>query len=892
MLGRVRRSSFFGRDADLTRLATLLADHRLVTVTGAGGVGKTRLVEEARPFLREVYGDEVVFVPLADVDRQADPAVISAELGMRSPEAFAMSHCDGSALLVLDNCEHLAHAAAEFVARLLDAGDAVSVVATSRIPLGIPDERVLVLDPLDLPTADDPEPLGSPSTALFVERSAAIGGRWDRTDEAIAAVCEICRRVDGLPLAIELAASRTRALSPVEILTLMDRRLDALQAPRPGRPARHSSVRAAIDVSVDALDTETVGFLDRVAVFVGAFDLHLAHSVAGPRADDRLHTIDLVGRLVDASLLVAEPVGDQTHYRLFELVRDYCIESLHDTDAWESSNERLTDVMVAEADRLLGLAATSWSGDLVRQLGDRFYDFAHAVRWCIEHDVDAARAQRLFIALYAGIHLSRSTEVRVLGEQLLVRWPDTQAPLRGEVLAVLATAHTMASRYDTGAELASAALATRDVSALGRVVAHRTAMLAAMSTGDLTSAREHAASGRNEAVSAGLAPFERELRGFEAAILDRTGCDREAAALAAEAVAVSAAADDPVTEIWARLVSAMIAMRGNEFDKARAQLEAARRSSVSAKDQWWGGSLLRAEGYLAALDGDRGGAWEASRPTWRTAVERAARFGDVGELALTLQAAATVAERAGRADVAGALLDAAPATTEMTVLPSPFEEPAARAPVRRASTDNSIVGLRRAIDVLGAAEPQVAVHEPSNLGASMRRDGDVWLITYKRSSVRVRDLKGLHDLAALFERPGQEIHCLELMGAAHVQESTGAVVDSRARKEYQGRIIDLQTEIDDARAANDLVRAERAEGELDALVQQLSEAFGIAGRARGRGSSAERARTAVTYRIRAAIRRLADMHPELARHLDNAVRTGTWCSYRPDVETVWSVQRT
>src|SRR3954447_20913925 len=133
MLGRVRRSSFFGRDADLTRLATLLADHRLVTVTGAGGVGKTRLVEEALPFLHEAYGDEVQFVSLADVDRRADAEVISAELGLRSPEALAMSHCDGSALLVLDNGEHLAGAAAEFVARLLDAGDAVSVVATSRV---------------------------------------------------------------------------------------------------------------------------------------------------------------------------------------------------------------------------------------------------------------------------------------------------------------------------------------------------------------------------------------------------------------------------------------------------------------------------------------------------------------------------------------------------------------------------------------------------------------------------------------------------------------------------------------------------------------------------------------------------------------------------------------
>ena len=564
-----------------------------------------------------------------------------------------MSHCDGSALLVLDNCEHLAGAAAEFVARLLDAGDAVSVVATSRVPLGLPDEQVLVLDPLELPAADDPEPLGSPSAALFVERAAAIGARWDRTDEAIAAVCDICRRVDGLPLAIELAASRTRALSPVELLTLMERRLDVLHAPRPGRSARHSSVRAAIDVSVDALDIEVVGFLNRVAVFAGAFDLHLAHSVAGPRPDDRLHTIDLVGQLVDSSLLVAEPVGDQTRYRLLELVREYCTESLHETDAWQPTNERLTDVMVAEADRLLGLAATSWSGDVVRRLGDRFDDFGQAVRWCIEHDIDAARAQRLFIALYPGIHLSRSAEVCALGEQLLARWPVTEAPLRGEVLAVLATAHTMASRYDAGVELAAAALATPDISTLGRVIAHRTAMLAAMSTGDLTSAREHAANGRADAASARVAPFERELRGFEAAILDRTGCDREAAALAAEAIAASTAADDPVTEIWARLVAAIIAIRAKEFAEARAELrrhDAARcRRRISGGVAPCYGPRATSQRWTAAAVSL--GRHRARRGAWRS--KRVARFGDVGELALTLRAAAAVAERAGRADVAG-----------------------------------------------------------------------------------------------------------------------------------------------------------------------------------------------------------------------------------------------
>ena len=151
----------------------------------------------------------------------------------------------------------------------------------------------------------------------------------------------------------------------------------------------------------------------------------------------------------------------------------------------------------------------------------------------------------------------------------------------------------------------------------------------------------------------------------------------------------------------------------------------------------------------------------------------------------------------------------------------------------------------------------------------------------------MRDLKGLHDIARLLERPHAEIHCLELVGAASVAGDAGPALDERARREYQARIVELQTEIDDARGANDPVRAERAETELDQYVQQLSEAFGLGGRARPTGSNSERARSAVTYRIRAAVKKVAEADPELGRHLDNTIRTGTWCSYQPEGDTQW-----
>ena len=157
------------------------------------------------------------------------------------------------------------------------------------------------------------------------------------------------------------------------------------------------------------------------------------------------------------------------------------------------------------------------------------------------------------------------------------------------------------------------------------------------------------------------------------------------------------------------------------------------------------------------------------------------------------------------------------------------------------------------------------------------------------STACIRDLKVLGDLARLLARPDEEIHCLELAGGADVGGDAGPALDDRARRDYQRRITELQEEIDEATAHNDIGRAERAEVELDTLVGQLTEAFGLGGRARPTGSATERARSAVTYRVRAAVKRIAEVHPELGRHLGNSIRTGTWCAYRPETDVVWEL---
>lgn len=188
-----------------------------------------------------------------------------------------------------------------------------------------------------------------------------------------------------------------------------------------------------------------------------------------------------------------------------------------------------------------------------------------------------------------------------------------------------------------------------------------------------------------------------------------------------------------------------------------------------------------------------------------------------------------------------------------------------------------------------SASPPRPTLSPAEGTASMVWEGATWAVGYAGATCRLRDSKGVRDLAVLLVRPGQDVHCLELMGGGDVGSAPGPVLDQQARRAYERRIRDLQGDIDDARAANDPARAERAEAELDALVQQLSEAFGLSGRTRSTGSAAERARSAVGWRLRAAVRHAAQAHPALGRHLENAVRTGTWCSYRPETVVIWVV---
>ncbi|WP_316743080.1 BTAD domain-containing putative transcriptional regulator [Streptomyces sp. MK7] len=335
---RARLTSFVGREADIESIRADLGAARLVTLLGPGGAGKTRLSQEAAERVRPALRDGVWLAELAPVDEQAGvPAAVLTAVGAREtvlygagaeeiraavadrlddPVERLVEHCARRRmLLLLDNCEHVVDAAAHLVEELLARCPHLTVLATSREPLGVPGEVLRPVEPL-------PEPV---ALRLLADRGAAVrpGFRIDADEETAAACAEICRRLDGLPLAIELAAARLRLLTPRQIAVRLDDRFRLLTSGSRTVLPRQQTLRAVVDWSWDLLDEEERDVLSRLSVFAGGCDLAAAEAVCGPAAFDAL------GSLVDKSLVVAAPGADgEMRYRLLETVAEYAAERL------------------------------------------------------------------------------------------------------------------------------------------------------------------------------------------------------------------------------------------------------------------------------------------------------------------------------------------------------------------------------------------------------------------------------------------------------------------------------------------------------------------------------------------------------------------------------------
>ena len=339
-------TTFVGREGELEELARLLAEHRLVTLTGAGGSGKTRLsIELARRCLTR-YPDGVRQVLLAPIDADRIPSALAGALGVNEAsegeliDQIAAHLADRTSLLLFDNCEHVLDAAAAAAETLLQKSPGLRIVATSREGLNVPGERVWPVPTLAAPTGREArsveDALRFDAVRLFVERANARDPRFALTDANVEAVSGICARLDGIPLAIELAAARVQAMSAADIRKRLEEGFGLLTGGR-GTIQRHQTLRAAMEWSHELLTPPERVLFRRLAVFTGGFDLEAAERVGSGSDVGPGEALDLLTRLVEKSLVIGQRSGDdRMRYRLLEPLRLFALEKL---DASGEANE-------------------------------------------------------------------------------------------------------------------------------------------------------------------------------------------------------------------------------------------------------------------------------------------------------------------------------------------------------------------------------------------------------------------------------------------------------------------------------------------------------------------------------------------------------------------------
>ncbi|MGH2615212.1 MAG: ATP-binding protein, partial [Thermomicrobiales bacterium] len=387
------RTSLVGRDAEITLARDLLLEQSvpLLTLTGPGGVGKTRLALAVARDVAKSFADGVVYIDLAPVtDPTLMPATVAAALGVAAgagslTEAIVDHLRSRQVLLVLDNCEHLAGVSGEVAARLLTSCPAVQVLATSRTPLRVRNEHVLPVLPLPVPddaSETHPGPEQTAAVDLFVQRARAADPTFQLTEANAEAVAEICRRLDGLPLAIELAASRVSSLPPETLVGLLNQRLQVLDVGPRDAPARQRTLRDTIAWSHDLLHPEQQSLFRWLSVFVGGFNLEAARSVA--RAAGLSGDIpEQVGLLVDHSMMQSERgTAGAPRYVMLESIREYGLERLEASGEFETARAAhgawVQDLAVRAAAALKdGVISREW---LVR-LDDERGNLRAALAW-------------------------------------------------------------------------------------------------------------------------------------------------------------------------------------------------------------------------------------------------------------------------------------------------------------------------------------------------------------------------------------------------------------------------------------------------------------------------------------------------------------------------------
>jgi predicted ATPase/DNA-binding CsgD family transcriptional regulator len=606
-----RRTSFVGRDLELEELRHTLADARMLTLTGAGGCGKTRLAIEAARHVQGDFPDGTWLAELAPVSEAAQvPSTVAASLGVREDpgrsflDVVAESLRGKRLLLVLDNCEHVLDAAAQACDQLLDRCPELRILATSRQVLGVEGERNLPVLPLGLPSeeADAEEVVRSEAGELFLDRAHAVWPDIEIDQANAGAVRSICQRLDGMPLAIELAAARVGFLTPQEIDQRLDDRFSLLTSGARLALPRHRTLRALIDWSYDLLSEDEAILYRRLGVFVGGFTLEAAERVCSsePLMPDGI--LDSLGQVVQKSLVAAEQLEGRNRYRMLETIREHALERLKASGEEDGVRSRHLDWFVSFLERSETELAGPQQLDTTRRIAREFGNVRGAFTWSLaDGDIESALrlvANRRFWQALQGY----GAEVRGWIDAVLARADGADPSLRAPVLAEAGEFQRLNGELDSARKYLEEALSVqrglRD-SAVGRT-------LYMLGRVELAAGRtERAYEVTEEGVAIARSVGNTQQVGERLSQLGEVEYDRSsperASPLLGEALRVAREAGDAHSIADSLRVLGMIARDAGQFEEARSCLDEALSLQRGLADSWCEALSLSVLGELVLL---------------------------------------------------------------------------------------------------------------------------------------------------------------------------------------------------------------------------------------------------------------------------------------------------